>query len=182
MRPAILRAGLLTVAAAVWGAVAWKAVHRSTAPAAAGIVERPAPRTTVAEPDRPALDLHWRRDPFLDGGPRTVVDQRERPRKAGTAAQVLVRNARTPERPQVTWPPMVYKGLVNGGGDPARRVALLSVDGRDLALRSGDAWRGIRVTDVRPDSVLLEQQGFTRAVHRGVSAGPTNAEGGRHGR
>ena len=158
MNPKLLRIGLVLVALGVWGAVVVKAFFR----ARPVVAETPVPATPLAATAPPLpvsapLDLHWPRDPFLDGGVSPSV---EHTRTTVTHAAISITAPKAPPVPAavvapVHWPAIVYKGALNVSGPRGKRVALLAIDGRDVALRAGEEQHGIALVSVEHDSVVL---------------------------
>jgi hypothetical protein len=68
----------------------------------------------------------------------------------------------------MAWPQVVYKGALNASGPSGKRVAMLSVDGRDVILRTGQEQDGIKLVAVGADSVALRlgdnDRVFTRST------------------
>ncbi|HMQ77083.1 MAG TPA: hypothetical protein PKE21_13590 [Flavobacteriales bacterium] len=167
MNRKVLRAILFTLAAAVWGAVMVKAFVRRPATEHTEARSEAGAQAMGLRPEAPALDLKWARDPFLDhhpGGGRTPLTRTgqatvppQRPRPPASAAAPV----------QVDWPAMDYVGRISGAGGESRPVALFQVNGRDMAIRTGDHWRGIQVMAVHADSVVLRQGTHTRSLLRG---------------
>ncbi len=171
-----IRAILFTLAAAVWGAVMVKAFVRRPTTDRPGPVPVSSEQALELRPDAPALDLAWARDPFLDhhaSGRRPP----QAPSVGASTATLRPRplaNVATPAR--VDWPAMEYVGRIGGGGGQSKPVALFQVNGRDIAIRTGDHWRGIQVVTVEADSVVLQQGSHTRSLRRGSSRSERDAE------
>jgi hypothetical protein len=160
-----VRIGLLLFVATVWGAVLLKAFFRKPP-----VAENNTPLPQRAVPKEvartaPPLDLHWTRDPFLnDAAPVHRVVERS------AVASASVRSVGAPPKVEVavTWPEVVYKGALNASGPTEKRVAMLSVDGRDVILRTGQEQDGIKLMSVGADSVALRlgdnDRVFTRST------------------
>jgi hypothetical protein len=166
-----VRIGLLLLVATVWGAVLLKAFFRKP-PVAED--NTPLPQRAVPKEiarTAPPLDLHWTRDPFLnDAAPVHRVVERS---AVGPAS---VRSVAAPPKVEVavTWPVVVYKGALNASGPTEKRVAMLSVNGRDVILRTGQEQNGIKLVSVGADSVALRLGGFDRVFSR-TSSGTSTA-------
>jgi len=169
MNPKLLRIGLVLVALGVWGAVLVKAFFRR--PVEVVETELAGPATMKAAVERPAptpLDLHWERDPFLDGSASITA---QRTSTSITAAQPPTNNTIKPNKsvaavpaPSVNWPSIVYKGALNASGTPAKRVALLAIEGRDVVLRSGEQQNGIALVALEADSVVIRNGQELRSI------------------
>jgi hypothetical protein len=158
--------GLLLLVATVWGAVLVKAFFRKP-PVAENNTPLP-PRAVPKEAARtaPPLDLHWSWDPFLnDAAPVHRVVERS------AVAPASVRSIAAPPKVEVavTWPEVVYKGALNASGPSDKRVAMLSVNGRDVILRTGQEQNGIKLVAVGADSVALRLGGNDRVFTRSTS-------------
>jgi hypothetical protein len=160
-----VRIGLLLLVATVWGAVLVKAFFRKP-PVAENNTPLPqrAIPTEVAH-EAPPLNLHWARDPFLnEAAPAQRVVERS------TVAPVAARSVAAAPKVEVAmaWPQVVYKGALNASGPSGKRVAMLSVDGRDVILRTGQEQDGIKLVAVGADSVALRlgdnDRVFTRST------------------
>lgn len=147
-----VRIGLLMLVATVWGAVLVKAFFRKPAAAANNtpLPQRAVP-TEVAR-EAPPLDLHWPRDPFLnEAAPAHRVVERSAVASASARSVAAVPKVEV----AVAWPEVVYKGALNASGPSDKRVAMLSIDGRDVILRNGQEQNGIKLVAVGADSVAL---------------------------
>lgn len=161
-----VRIGLILLVATVWGAVLVKAFFRKPP-----VVENntPLPQrgvpTEVAR-EAPPLNLHWARDPFLN---EAAPVHRVVERSAGASASVHSVVAPPKVDVAVAWPEVVYKGALNASGPSGKRVAMLSVDGGDVILRTGQEQDGIKLLAVGADSVALRLGGSDRVFTRSTS-------------
>lgn len=168
MNPKLLRIGLVLVALGVWGAVLVKAFFRRPVEAPMEQAAIPARQATAAAPATEApLALNWPRDPFLDGsGARPTARTAPVAATARNVATVApAAHAPSPApAPAAHWPQLAYKGALNVSGPPGKRVALLAIDGRDVALRAGGEHNGLRVVSVLSDSVVLSLNNTERVL------------------
>ncbi len=166
-----VRIGLLLLVATVWGAVLVKAFFKrprfveSIAPLPSRELPRQAARIA------PALNLHWARDPFLHD--QALVQRvSERSSLAPIAARPVVARPRVDVA--VAWPQVVYKGALNASGPSEKRVAMLTINSREVIMRTGQEQEGLKLVAVGADSVALRLGGNDRVFPRTSSGTSTS--------
>lgn len=153
---------LMACVAAVWGIIFYRifvAVSEEDAPIMAGTVTKTAYFKMVNHEEDPvSLNLDYR-NPFSSSTAGFVEE------KTVSAVRVNVASPQPPfmPKPQVNWSGVSYSGYINNPSTK-QKLAILSVNGKEVMLSEGQSANGIKLLKHTGDSVKVQYQGETKYI------------------
>lgn len=154
--------GLMFVMAVVWIAVIYKIVSAVSGSNDLGVANAPksASKPTSVQEDGKEVNLLLNyRDPFLGGTyteQNTVIETEPKP------VPVVKRMEPVEPRPTIDWSFIRYMGAVSGKN--GKKVALVNVSGKEMAVAEGAEFNGILFRRVCTDSLEVIYSGELKVI------------------